>query len=119
MTGRLEQFVPRTGGTYRLVLTYREPTAGTGKSTADSDVAQGRFVEVVPEIRMVQAVDFVSDEPDLAGTMTMTWSLIPQGGSTVVTFRADDVPSGIGAEDHAQGLTDSLVGLARFLGRPE
>jgi len=113
MTGRVEHFDPRTGGTYRMVLTYRDP--GTGKSTSDSDVVQGRFVEVVTGDRLVQAVDFVSDDPDLAGTMIMTWSLTARGGATLATFRADDVPAGIGTIDHARGLTDSLVGLARFL----
>lgn len=115
MTGRVEHFDPRAGGEYRFVLTYRE--SGSGKSTADSDVVQGRFVEVVAGDRLVQAVDFVSDDPDLAGTMTMTWSLTARGGSTLVTFRADDVPPGVGAIDHARGLTDSLVGLAGYLGR--
>jgi uncharacterized protein YndB with AHSA1/START domain len=115
MTGRVEHFDLRTGGDYRIVLTYRQP--GPGKSTADSDVIRGRFVEVVTGDRLVQAVDFLSDDPDLAGTMTMTWSLAARGGATLLTFHADDVPPGIGALDHAQGLTDSLVGLARYLER--
>lgn len=116
MTGRVEHFDLRTGGSYRMVLTYRDP--GVGKSTADSDVVQGRFVAVGDGDRILQAVDFVSDDPDFAGTMTMTWSLAVRGSSTLVTFRADDVPPGIGALDHARGLTDSLVGLARYLERP-
>jgi uncharacterized protein YndB with AHSA1/START domain len=115
MTGRVEHFDLRTGGTYRIVLTYRD--SGAGKSTADSDVVQGRFVEVGDGDRIVQAVDFDSDDPDFAGTMTMTWSLTARGPSTLVTFRADDVPPGIGAIDHARGLTDSLVGLARYVER--
>ncbi len=115
MTGRVEHFDPRPGGTYRIVLTYRDP--GAGKSTDDSDVVEGRFVEVLAGRRLVQAVDFVSDDPDVAGTMMMTWALTPRDGATLVTFRADDVPPGVGALDHAQGLTDSLVGLARHLAR--
>jgi len=115
MTGRVEHFDLRTGGTYRIVLTYRD--SGAGKSTADSDVVQGRFVEVGDGDRIVQAVDFDSDDPDFAGTMTMTWSLTARGPSTLVTFRVDDVPPGIGAIDHARGLTDSLVGLARYVER--
>src|SRR5689334_9794585 len=65
MTGRVEHFDLRTGGTYRMVLTYRD--SGVGKSTADSDVVQGRFVEVGDGHRIVQAVDFVSADPDFAG----------------------------------------------------
>lgn len=100
-----------------MVLTYRD--SGSGKSTADSDVVDGRFVEVGGGQQVVQAIDFVSDDPDVAGTMTMTWSLSARGPSTLVTFRAEDVPAGVGAIDHARGLTDSLVGLARYVERPD
>jgi len=116
MTGRIEHLDPRPGGTYRMVLTYREPADAAGKTTSDTDVVEGRFLELVPDRRVAQAVDFLSDDPDLAGTMTMTWELVPRDGSTLVVFRADDVPPGVGAVDHAQGLTESLVGLARYLG---
>ena len=34
-----------------------------------------------------------------------------------VEFRADDVPDGISAEDHAAGLTSSLTNLATYLER--
>ncbi len=48
---------------------------GSGKATADSDIVEARFVEIVPNVRVVQAVDFVSDDPAFAGTMTMTWTV--------------------------------------------
>lgn len=63
----------------------------------------------------MQAVDFVSDDPTMAGTMTMTWSVAPEEGGTLVELRADDVPSGISAEDHAEGMTSSLANLAAHL----
>ena len=94
-------------------LTYEGE--GDGKSTADSDVVEARFVELVPDVRVVQAVEFVSDDPAFAGTMTMTWSLEPVDGGTLVTIRADDVPPGISAEDHAAGMAASLRNLARFV----
>ena len=34
MTGRFDRFDPRTGGSYRLVLTYHEPAAAKGKALA-------------------------------------------------------------------------------------
>ena len=55
-----------------------------GKSTSDSDVIEGRFIEIVPGVRIVQAVDFPSDDPLVAGTMTMTWSVIEVEGGTRV-----------------------------------
>jgi uncharacterized protein YndB with AHSA1/START domain len=115
MSGRFERFDARPGGSYRLVLTYAEPSASRGKSTADSDIVEARFVELVPGVRVVQAVEFESSDPANAGTMTMTWELTPVDAGTRVDIRAEDVPSGISAEDHAAGLNSSLANLGAYL----
>jgi uncharacterized protein YndB with AHSA1/START domain len=47
MTGRFEGFDPRPGGTYRLVLTYDDPPEAPGKATADSDLVEARFIDIV------------------------------------------------------------------------
>ena len=116
MTGRFERFDLRPGGSYRLVLTYLDASAAPGKATADSDVVEARFVDVVQGIRVVQAVDFVADDPAFAGTMTMTWSVAPGAmAPRSVDFVAADVPDGITAEDHAEGMGSSLANLAAYL----
>lgn len=117
MTGRFEDFDARPGGSYRLLLTYDEPPAAGGKATADSDIVEGRFLDVVPGVRVVQAVDFASDQPAFAGTMTMSWELSTVAGGTKVEIRADNVPDGISKEDHAIGLASSLTNLAAYLER--
>ena len=115
MSGRFDRFDARPGGSYRLVLTYDDASTARGKASADSDIVEVRFVDLVPGIRLVQAVDFVSDDPANAGTMTMTWELTPTASGTRVDIRADDVPAGISAEDHAAGLASSLANLAQYL----
>lgn len=115
MTGRFDRFDARPGGSYRLVLTYADASGAPGKATADSDIVEARFVDIVPGVRVVQAVDFVSDDPAFAGTMTMTWEVTADGAGTRVDIRADDVPDGISAEDHAEGLASSLANLAAYL----
>jgi uncharacterized protein YndB with AHSA1/START domain len=115
MSGRFERFDARPGGSYRLVLTYADASGAPGKATADSDVVETRFVDMVPGERVVQAVDFVSDDPAYAGTMTMTWEVTAVDGGTRVDVVADDVPDGISAEDHAAGLASSLANLAAYL----
>ena len=116
MTARFDRFDLRPGGSYRLVLTYANASASPGKATQDSDIVEARFVEVVPDVRVVQAVDFVSDDAAFAGTMTMTWEVIPVDGGTRVDITAADVPDGISPEDHAEGLGSSLTNLADYLG---
>lgn len=115
MNGRFERFDARPGGSYRLVLTYQNDSPGSGKATPDSDIVEARFVDLVPNVRVVQAVDFVSEDPAFAGTMTMTWELSAQDRGTRVEIRADDVPTGITPEDHAVGMESSLANLATFV----
>lgn len=115
MTGRFERFDARPGGSYRLVLTYADASADQGKTSADADVVEARFVDIVDGERVVQAVDFVSDDPAFSGTMTMTWELTATDTGTRVEIRADDVPAGISAPDHAAGMNSSLENLAAYL----
>ncbi len=115
MSGSFERFDLRAGGGYRMVLSYENAQARQGKTTAGSDVVEARFVEIVPGERVVQAIDFVSDDPAFAGTMTMTWSVASAEGGTRVEIRAENVPSGISAAEHAVGLASSLGNLAAHL----
>ena len=98
-----------------MVLTYADTTNAPGKTTEGSDVVEARYTDVVPGERVAQAVDFVSDDPDLAGTMSMTWTVTAVEGGTRVEIRADDVPPGISADDHAEGMASSLENLAAHL----
>ena len=115
MTGRLERFDARPGGSYRMVLTHSDASGAPGKATVDSDIVEARFVDIVPGERMVLAVDFVSDDPAYAGTMIMNWEVGAVDAGTRVSIVAEDVPDGISAGDHAAGLASSLVKLAAYL----
>jgi uncharacterized protein YndB with AHSA1/START domain len=116
MTGRFERFDARPGGSYRLVLTYSDASGAPGRATVDSDIIEARFVDIVPGVQVVQAADFVSDDPAFAGTMTMTWEVTAVQAGTRVDIVAEDVPDGISAEDHAAGLASSLTNLAVYTG---
>jgi len=116
MAARFERFDPRPGGSYRLVLTYTGAGA-RGKASSDTDIVEARFVEVVPNERVVQAVDFVSSDPAFAGTMTMTWAVTAVDGGSRVDITADDVPDGISADDHEVGFRSSLANLATYVER--
>jgi uncharacterized protein YndB with AHSA1/START domain len=115
MRGRFERFDMRNGGSYRLVLTYDDASGASGKTSADADVSEVRIVRIVPGERVVQEVDFETDDPAFKGTMRMEWSLHSGRDGTTVEFEARDVPEGIRARDHAEGLTSSLSNLAAYL----
>jgi hypothetical protein len=91
----IEHFDPRQGGRFKIILTF---SATTGKSSRHSDVVQGRF------LRIVQAVEFASDRPEFAGTMTINGSLSATRDGTLVTIIAEDVPIGISRADHELGM---------------
>ena len=118
MAAEFERFDPTPGGSYRLVLTYVDPAGASGKATPETDIVEARYIDIVPDRRVVQAVDFVSEDPAFAGTMTMTWEVAAVEGGTRVDIVAADVPDGISAEDHANGLASSLANLAEYLGHP-
>ncbi|MDY0907869.1 SRPBCC domain-containing protein [Microbacterium sp. CFBP9034] len=113
MSGRFERFDSATG--YRLVLRYDEPPVEGGKASSDEDIADVRRTEVDPPERVVEEVDFPSDDPAFAGTMTMTWTFTEGDGGTHVDVAATGVPAGIDAGDHAMGMASSLRNLARLV----
>lgn len=100
-----------------MALTYEGAEHTPGKSSEHADVVEGRFVELVPNVRVVQLIDFESDDPEFAGTMKMTWSLARVPTGTEVSISCENVPDGISKEDHAVGLASSLENLAAFVER--
>ena len=117
MTGRIEHFDLRPGGSYRMVLTYTDAAGAPGKSSAAEDVAEARFLEITPGVRVVQAIDFISDDPAYAEPMMMTWQVDPAAAGSLITIRAEQVPDPITPADHLAGMTASLANLARYLER--
>ncbi|BAK37474.1 hypothetical protein MLP_44600 [Microlunatus phosphovorus NM-1] len=115
MHGRFERFDLRQGGSYRLVLTYDDPSDAPGKTSADSDVSEARISRLVPGEQLVQQIDFESDDPAFQGTMQLEWNLRSVEEGTEVEIVARQVPDGIRARDHAQGITSSLANLAGYL----
>jgi uncharacterized protein YndB with AHSA1/START domain len=113
MHGRALEYTFRPGGAYAIELTY--PDATPGKTSANADVSRGRFLVIDPPARLVQSVTFESDDAAFAGEMTMTWTFEPVDQGTRVTVAATNVPPGITAEDHAEGLAGSLENLRRYL----
>lgn len=114
MTGEMQVFDPRPGGLYRMVLRYDDVSIII-KSGGNEDIAEARFVELIPDERVVQQIDFVSDDPTFSGTMMMSTLLTSHGEQTEVRFVAENVPEGIRPEDHAEGMNSSLENLARFV----
>ncbi|MEO8173240.1 MAG: SRPBCC domain-containing protein [Sediminibacterium sp.] len=105
---------PRVGGTYRIALRYKDQKI-KGKSSDNLDMVNGKFLELVPVKKIVEAVRFESTDPLFAGEMIMTTELATEKGGTRVTLIAEQIPPGITPEDHAAGMDSSLENLKVFL----
>lgn len=115
MRGRMVHFDFRQGGSYRMRLTYKDASEGSGKTSEDSDEVDVHLVRIEAAKLIDQQVTFESDDPAFAGVMRMIWTFQPDNGKTLVIIRAENVPSGISAEDHEVGLNSSLDNLAAFV----
>lgn len=116
MKAEIHTFDPREGGGYRMSFLYTEPDPEVqGKTSDHTDTFEGRFVGLIPGERIVEEIDFVSDDPAFRGTMTITTTFRPVSGGTEVTVVCEDVPEGIGESDHKAGIASSLANLAAFV----
>ena len=116
MRGNIHTFEPHEGGKFRMSLTYLDRLDSPGgKTSEDTDTFEGRFVELLPNEKIVWVVEFESDQPDFAGEMRITWKLADAGGGTEVTALCEDIPQGIRLEDNEMGSRESLRKLAAFV----
>ena len=114
MTGRVHEFDPREGGSFRISLTYDDPT-GTGKTSADTDTYRGYFVALVPDERVVELVEFETADPGLRGQMTITTTLADADGGTDVAVVFEGLPSGVSSTDNETGTRMALANLAALV----
>jgi uncharacterized protein YndB with AHSA1/START domain len=114
MSSEIHSFDARQGGTFRISLTYDEPTTA-GKTTSQTDTFHGRFVKLVPDSEMVQAVEFESDDPSMAGEMKITYTLATANGGTDVVGVHENIPPGVAPADNELGFRMSLDKLAKLV----
>jgi uncharacterized protein YndB with AHSA1/START domain len=114
MTSHVHAFEGREGGTFRISLTYDAPT-GVGKTTAHTDTYHGRFVKLVSNELVVEAVEFETADLALRGEMTITITLADADGGTEVIAVHDRLPPGLSAADNEVGWREALAKLAALV----
>src|SRR5262245_13828427 len=114
MTSEIHDFDAREGGTFRISLTYEQPTR-RGKTFARTDTFHGRFVRLVPDTEVVQVVEFDSDDPAMRGEMTITYLLADAGDGTDLVGVHENLPPGVAPEDNELGWSMSIDKLVRLV----
>ena len=95
-------------------MTYDAPTTA-GKTTAQTDSFHGRFVELVPDTKVVQVVEFESDDPAMQEEMTITYLLADADGGTELTGIHEHLPPGVSAADNELGWSMAMGKLAALV----
>ena len=114
MSSEIHSFEGREGGAFRISLTYDAPT-DTGKTSAQTDTFHGRFQQLVPGERVVQVVEFETEDRSMQGEMTITYVLTDTADGTEVTATHDGLPLGVSPTDNETGFRMSLAKLAALL----
>ena len=114
MTSEVHAFDGREGGDFSITLTYDDPSAA-GKTEGASDSFQGRFVRLIPDTEVVQAIEFETDDPSVQGVMTIRYELADDGEGTLVTGIHEGLPDGVDPSDNELGWRMSLGKLARLV----
>jgi uncharacterized protein YndB with AHSA1/START domain len=114
MTSHVHEFDPREGGSFRISLTYEDPSAA-GKTTGHTDTYHGRFVKLVTDEQVIQSLEFETADPALRGEMTITFTLIDADGGTDVHAVHDGLPPGVPPADNETGWRLSLAELAELV----
>jgi uncharacterized protein YndB with AHSA1/START domain len=114
MTCHVHTFEAREGGDLRISLTYDSPTEA-GKTTAQTDTYRGRFVELVPNEKVVEVDEFETADPELRGEMKVTITLLDADGGTDVIGVHEGLPPGVSIADNEVGWQTALARLAALV----
>ena len=109
-SAEFHQFEPEEGGTFRMTF-----TGETEELAAYGSTFGGTYRELVPGKRIVHTDAFETDDPAMAGEMTVivTFEAVSEG--TELTVRQEGIPEAIPPEDSHAGWTDSLGQLAELV----
>ena len=104
-TGRVHEMDARVGGGYRMSF--------TNFSTGGSHAFGGKFIELVPNERLVYTDCF--DDPNLPGTMKTTVVLRPVSCGSEIEIAQEGIPEVIPPEMCYLGWQESLTQLAMLV----
>lgn len=114
MTSHVHAFDAREGGTFRISLTYEDPAAD-GKTSAHTDTFHGTFVELVPGSKVVQVIEFESDDPAMQDGMTVSYVLTEHPDGTELVGVHENVPAGVSPSANELGWSMSIGKLAALV----
>jgi uncharacterized protein YndB with AHSA1/START domain len=114
MTSLVHAFDPREGEAFRISLTY-DAAGAAGKTSAHTDTYHGHFVELQPARKVVQVMEFESDDPAMRGEMRVSFRLEAVARGTELNALHEFVPPGVSPQDNETGWRMALDKLAALV----
>ncbi|SFN50892.1 Activator of Hsp90 ATPase homolog 1-like protein [Nocardia asteroides] len=94
MVSAVHRFEPEEGGVFSITV-ERDETSDAGATAPQHHAYYGRFVSLVPDERVMEVLEFVTDMPDMAGAQTITFMLADAGDGTDLEVLHEGVPTGM------------------------
>lgn len=114
MSSHIHEFNPQVGGSFRISLTYNEPS-GTGKTTAHTDTYHGHFVKLMPNEQVIEVMEFETNDSTMRGEMTLTFTLTDADGGMELLVVHDNLPPALSPADNEIGWGMALDKLAALV----
>jgi uncharacterized protein YndB with AHSA1/START domain len=114
MTCKVHSFDSREGGAFSNFAHLR-CIGRHGQESAHTDTYFGRFVEIVPNERVVEVDEFETADPALQGEMRITMTLSDENGGTRVVGVHEGLPAGVPISDNEAGWQMALGKLAALV----
>lgn len=115
MTGKIHNFELKVGGGYDMSLFYKDNQTA-GKTSGNEDRFSATFVAITPNEKIIQSINFQSDNDEFSDEMIMEVQLEDsENQSTKVTIIFKNIPTGIDPKDNEEGTKQSLEKLASYL----
>lgn len=116
MKAKVHHFDLKIGGGYQMSLFYPDSENEIkGKTTAKEDKYTARFIDIQPNKKIVEVIQFDTTNPDFAEEMIIEITFDPLDTATRVTFVFKNIPKGIRPDDNEAGTISSLEKLARYV----
>ncbi|MFD4431250.1 SRPBCC domain-containing protein [Nocardia sp. NPDC058497] len=94
MVSEVHRFEPEEGGVFSITIARAE-TADAETPVPLHRAYYGRFLTLVPDERVMESLEFVTDMPDMAGEQTITFVLTDADGGTDLEVLHEGVPPGM------------------------
>jgi uncharacterized protein YndB with AHSA1/START domain len=113
MTATIHHFDARQGGRFRISL-HPGGLGATTEKQQPAETFRGQFTRLVPGQLVVEAIEFESRDPAMAGVLTITTELREADGGCEVSMAYDDIPPAAHRAADEVGLQMALVRLAAW-----